>query len=457
MNAFANQTPQRPVESLMRRFSRALSHAPLLLSAMLAACDRGPMTPDPAVNAPVVQASVNSGSAAVMAIVGGRIFRDKNLSLRRNQSCATCHDANWGFTAPSPAINRAGAVMPGSVNTRFGNRKPPSAAYATPSPVLFFNEEDGTYVGGNFWDGRATGARLGSPAAEQAQGPFVNPVEQALPDRACVVYRIARSDYAIAYLTAFGRNILNIRFPSNTDRLCERENVTVTLSAEDRARVDQEYDRIALAIAAFENSPEVNRFSSKHDAFVAGRAQLTPKEMQGFALYVGKAGCAGCHPNAGERALFTDYTYDNIGVPANPANPAGQIDPAFKDFGIGGFRHEPGEYGKQKVPTLRNLDKRGTPGGAKSYMHNGVFKSLEQVVHFYNTRDVLPNCAAVADPKFGVNCWPSPEVTENVNVDELGNLGLTPEEESAVVAYLKTLSDGYGMQVVAPGPVLAQH
>jgi cytochrome c peroxidase len=441
----------------MRIPSRTATRLPLFLCAILAACDRGPTTPDAGVQTPAIQASANSASAAVMAQVGGRIFRDKNLSLLRNQSCATCHDVNWGFSAPSPAVNRAGAVMPGSVSSRFGNRKPPSAAYATPSPVLYFDDVDGTYVGGNFWDGRATGERLGSPSAEQSQGPFVNPVEQALPDRACVVYRIARGSYASEYVRAFGRSIQSIQFPDGTNRLCERENVTVALSAEGRAQVDREYDRIALAIAAFENSSEVNRFSSKHDAYLARRAMLSPKELQGFALYVGKAGCAGCHPNAGERALFTDYTYDNIGVPANPANPAGQLDPSFRDLGIGGFRHEPGEYGKQKVPTLRNLDKRGIAGGAKSYMHNGVFKSLEQVVHFYNTRDVLPNCAAVTEPKFGVNCWPSPEVTENVNVDELGNLGLTPEEESAVVAYLKTLSDGYGAPVSVAGPLLAQH
>jgi cytochrome c peroxidase len=76
-------------------------------------------------------------------------------------------------------------------------------------------------------------------------------------------------------------------------------------------------------------------------------------------------------------------------------------------------------------------------------MHNGALKSLEQVVHFYNTRDVLPNCATTPNPTFGVNCWPAAEVLENVNVDELGNLGLTPAQETALVAYLKTLSDGY--------------
>jgi cytochrome c peroxidase len=109
----------------------------------------------------------------------------------------------------------------------------------------------------------------------------------------------------------------------------------------------------------------------------------------------------------------------------------------FVDLGLGGFLMSAGyppevyepEFGKQKVPTLRNVDLRPSPDFVKAYTHNGVFKSLEDVVHFYNTRDVLE--------------WPPPEVPENVNSDELGDLGLTPEEEAAVVAFLKTLSDGF--------------
>ena len=130
-------------------------------------------------------------------------------------------------------------------------------------------------------------------------------------------------------------------------------------------------------------------------------------------------------------------------MPPNPQNPELQKNSAFMDVGLGGFLHDASFDGAQKVPTLRNLDKRATPGGMKAFMHNGVFKSIEQVVHFYNTRDVLPNCANVSSPHFGVNCWPGPEVPYNVNVDELGNLGLTHVEEVAVAAFLKTLSDGY--------------
>ncbi len=103
-------------------------------------------------------------------------------------------------------------------------------------------------------------------------------------------------------------------------------------------------------------------------------------------------------------------------------------------------------FGKHQVPTLRNVDKRPHKGFVKTYCHNGYFKSLEELVHFYNTRDVLPSANKVANPKPGVNCWPEPEVVQNMNKDELGNLGLTPEEESAITAFLRTLTDGYALK-----------
>lgn len=375
--------------------------------------------------------------------VGEQIFNDKRLSLKGNQSCASCHDARFGFTAPNTAINNAGAVMEGSVAGRFAIRRPPSAAYSTFSPVLYYDGDDDTFVGGMFWDGRAKGDITGNPAADQALAPFLGHEEMALPDRACVVFNVVTSAYINAYKAAWGNQIATIPFTSTTKGLCGKENVTVSLSPSDRAKVNAEFINIALSIAAFEGSPKVSKFSSKYDRYIEGTEQLTALELQGLDLYENKAGCSGCHQNAGPRALFTDFTYDNIGVPANPQNPA-LIARGFVDLGLGGFLNAEERHGAQKVPTLRNIDKRPSPSSFKSYMHNGAFKSLEQVVHFYNTRDVLPRCVGVvppSDPRFGVTCWPAPEVLANVNVDELGNLGLTPQEETALVAYLRTLSD----------------
>jgi len=357
--------------------------------------------------------------------LGKSIFFDENLSLKQNQSCASCHGPEVGWTGPLSDTNAHGAVYEGSVPDSFGDRKPPSAAYATLSPI-FHQDKQGLFIGGNFWDGRATGEKLGNPAADQAQGPFVNPVEQALAAPANVVERVCAAAYGDLFREVWGAGACG--------------------------DVDMAYDDIALSIAAYEASPEVNAFTSKHDLTFTGAAKLSKEERRGFALFRGKGQCKRCHTSNGKQALFTDFTFDNLGVPQNPENPAG-VAPDFVDAGLGGFLMNAGydedvyeaEWGKQKVPTLRNVDKRPSEGFVKAYGHNGYFKSLEGIVHFYNTRDVKPECPglyteaqALAD-----DCWPPPEVAENVNTDELGDLGLTPEEEAAIVAFLKTLSDGY--------------
>ena len=387
--------------------------------------------------------------------LGDTIFDDTDLSINRNQSCADCHDADWGETGPDPMINAAGAVYEGSIGGRFGDRKPPSAAYATLSPIFHFEKQGGgDWVGGNFWDGRATGEKLGNPAADQAQGPFLNPAEQALPDAACVVYRVSRSAYADLYKQVWGDNIATVNFPAETDMLCGMEDVTVPLSPEDRAKVETEYDNIALSIAAYEGSPGVNQFSSKFDAVrEVGKTKLSKEEQRGFALFQGKGKCARCHVSSGKLAAFTDFTYANLGVPPNPENPALLADPTFRDEGLGGFLRNRGEQpevyepelGKMKVPTLRNVDRRPTPDSVKAYSHNGYFKSLKGIVHFYNTRDVKPTCPGpyTEAQALAAECWPAPEIPENVNTAELGDLGLTEAEENAIVAFLKTLTDEF--------------
>jgi cytochrome c peroxidase len=357
--------------------------------------------------------------------LGKSIFFDQNLSINQNQACAACHAPESGWTGPDEEINVHGAVYEGSVPGRFGDRKPPSSAYATQSPI-FHRDKKGDFVGGNFWDGRATGEKLGNPAADQAQGPFLNPKEQALASSADVVERVCASGYADSFIQVWGESIC------------------------DPANVDSAWDAIALSIAAYEASPAVNAFTSKYDYSLKGMAKLSKEEREGFALFQGKGQCKACHISSGMQPLFTDYTYDNLGIPQNPENPAG-VAPDFVDPGLGGFLKKAGyspdvyetEWGKFKVPTLRNVDKRPYEDFVKAFGHNGYFKSLEEIVHFYNTRDVLPVCDTISDPNPSVNCWPAPEVSENINRDELGDLGLTPDEEAAIVAFLKTLSDGY--------------
>ncbi len=388
--------------------------------------------------------------------LGKSIFFDENLSINLNQSCASCHAPEVGWTGPLADINAHGAVYEGSIPGRFGNRKPQSSGYATISPI-FYMDKKGLFIGGNFWDGRATGWKLGNPAADQAQGPFRNPVEQALPDDACVVYRVCNplvpGHYPVSFEDVWGAGSCDIAWPADIDMVCATENSTVNLSDADRAKSDMNYDNIALSIAAYEGSDEVNAFISKYDYSFKGMAVLTKEERKGYGIFVGKGKCGKCHIDKGPYPLFTDFTYDNLGIPKNPENPFYDVDPDFVDPGLGGFLESRPEYsayamenyGKHKVPTLRNVDLRPSEDFVKAYGHNGYFKTLEGIVHFYNARDVKPVCPGpyTEAEALAAGCWPEPEVSMNVNTDELGDLGLTPEEEAAIVVFLKTLSDGY--------------
>jgi cytochrome c peroxidase len=385
--------------------------------------------------------------------LGKSIFFDTNLSLNKNQACAVCHGPNVGWTGPLSDINAHGAVYEGSVLGRFGNRKPPSAAYATLSPILNVDKK-GLFEGGNFWDGRATGEKLGNPAADQAQGPFLNPREQALPDAACVVYRVCTATgYLVSFGTVYGSGACTIAWPADVEAVCASEGGSVELSPSDREKSNEAYDNIALAIAAYEASSEVNAFTSKYDYSLMGMAKLSKQERKGFALFEGKANCKACHPSNGRKPFFTDFTYDNLGIPKNPENPVYDEDPNFIDFGLGGFletrpdyaMYSSENYGRVKVATLRNVDMRPYPEFVKAYGHNGYFKSLKGIVHFYNTRDVKPVCPGeyTEAQALAADCWPPPEVEETVNRSELGNLGLTSKEEDAIVAFLEALSDGF--------------
>jgi cytochrome c peroxidase len=386
--------------------------------------------------------------------LGKALFLDKNLSAKRNQSCATCHDPEAGWTGPDHEINTHGAVYKGSFEDRFGERNPPSAAYAAVSPILHYDRKVKQFIGGNFWDGRATGEKLGNAAADQAQGPFLNPVEHALPDAACVVHRVCTATYPVPFQSVYPGECA-IAWPSDIDSQCAAER-KVVLSKETKNKVARAFDAIALAIASYEASQEVNPYSSKFDHFLKGEVELTDIEKKGLELFNKKGKCSQCHISDGEKPLFTDYTYDNLGVPANPENPVYKKKPDFIDKGLGGFLEKPDNpkewrklarenMGKHKVPTLRNVDKRSGDAFVKAYMHNGYFKTLKGVVHFYNTRDVKPACPGnfTEQQAMTAGCWPAVEVKANVNKKELGNLHLTDEEEDAIVTFMKTLSDGF--------------
>ena len=391
--------------------------------------------------------------------LGKKIFFDK-ISSPDWMACANCHAPDVGFVGPNPGTNKKGAVYNGAIPQRFGNRKPPSSTYAPFSPNFDYDASEDLFFGGNFWDGRATGWNLNNPAADQALGPFLNPVEQNNQDKQHVLMQIAGSKYTGLWEDVWG------------------EPITYNTPEE----INTNYNRVGLSIAAYEASNDVSPFTSKFDYYLKGMVDLTPQEIIGMQIFndEGEGGgkCSLCHISApgpnNEPPLFTDFTFDNLGAPKNPYNPFYDMDKVFLDdgtsinplgdmwidYGLGdflrsladpdnqGWRSLPyvtsalagmtnadllakaeDNDGKQKVPSLRNVDKKNGNNFTKAYLHNGVFKSLKEVVHFYNTRDV--------------GNWPPSEVAENVNTEELGDLGLTDNEEDAIVAFMKTLSDGY--------------
>jgi cytochrome c peroxidase len=430
---------------------------------------------------------------------------DKQLSVNRNQACTFCHMPDTDFTGPISMLNATTVSYPGSVRnpaadqaqSRYGHRKPQSYTYSPYFPALQYNKTQGDFYGGNFWDLRATGYKLQNPAAEQAEDPPIDPNEMGFLDTACVVRRLSVGQYRTFFEAVFGAQSFEIRWPSDVDRVCStpgppasNDPLPVHLSPVDRGRSNATYDQFALAIASYEASPDISPFSSKFDFALAHPDQqvFSSDEQAGWDLFHGKALCNTCHLDgtqslarstgpsasritpagvASKAPFFTDFTSSNLGVPRNLAipylredkpdrygfiaNPAGL---GFVDRGVGAFLRDPllnpnSEWalladqfdGKFQVSTLRNVDMRPRPDFVKAYTHNGYFKNLKEIVHFYNTRDKLPHCQQ-GDPGEKATCWPPAEVPKNVD-NTIGNLGLTDEQEDQLVAFLKTLTDGY--------------
>src|SRR6266567_3540685 len=201
-----------------------------------------------------------------ITLLGKLIFYDQQLSVNRNESCSFCHMPEAGFSGPVSALNQTTVAYPGSVRTRFSGRKPQSHTYASFSPVLHYNPEQGDFVGGQFWDMRATGLRLDSALAEQAQGPPLDPVEMGLADPACMVYRASQRPYRSMAERLWGAQSFAVHWPANASEVCDRpgpapgaDPLPLHLGAIGRGIALTTFDRIAEAIAAFEGSPEVGR------------------------------------------------------------------------------------------------------------------------------------------------------------------------------------------------------
>lgn len=439
--------------------------------------------------------------------LGKRLFFE-NISDPKRMACASCHAPSAGGTnghsqtnlgqvavtgadpnglnfghEPYKNIKEKGNPNPGQPNA--GALKPPTNKYVqfldeygeragTPNFIEKCTQAGPVVIpcGGAFWNGRATGTKIQDdgvnvfyglpkkyqemynkylgPVADQAHAsPFVNPVEQGHKDKQATCEQVAKTKWgAELYYYAWG-----------VELDCQYDT-------------DNAFGRFAVALGAWQMSGENNVFDSKRDKALAydkkyddGKFPLigfTYEENLGHDLFYGVpfgptptgAGCVFCHRSGESRdgtdkfERYTDDAYHNIGVPKNYEVP-GVDENSIPDIGVMFLTKEPNHEGLHKTPTLRNVDQRPNPQFHKAYTHNGYFKTLEQLVHFYNTRDSqdkhkcedLGIKAATVEQAIANNCWPASEYPGTMARGIVGNLGLTPDEEAAIVAYLKTLTD----------------
>ena len=355
---------------------------------------------------------------SAQAALGQRIFNDASLSASGRLSCASCHAEASGH-APANAL---AVQLGGTLLDQQGMRSAPSIAYLSSNTAFFF-ASDGTPTGGFFWDGRAASLQ------DQAHFPLLAPHEMANASRADVVDKLARASYADEFRQVFGADILS--------------------------RPDDAFDRVTLALQAYQREDGGFRaFSSKYDEFLRGSVALSTQELRGLALFnaPGKGNCQACHPSGrsadGSPPLFTDFSYDNLGVPRNPEL-AHNADPAFFDLGLctrPDLVDRTDLCGAFKVPSLRNVGLR------QAYFHNGRFKTLKEVVTFYVQRDTNPEKWYPLDGTGSVLKFDDLPARHraNVNTSEApydrrpGDVpALSDSEVDDVVAFLLTLSDGY--------------
>jgi len=359
----------------------------------------------------LVASPVCAAEFATPESLGEALFFETDLSANRSQSCASCHAPDAGFV--DVRRDAEGAFSRGDDGVSLGARHAPTAAYAMLSPA-FHQTAEGDWVGGQFWDGRA------EDLMAQAGGPILNPIELGLSNEAEGLARLAETP---AYVAAFA----------------DLFAVDIT----DPAQVTEGYAALTQALAAFERTEVFRPFDSKYDRYLRGEAELTKMEELGRLLFFSQqfTNCNQCHQlrrsalDAAEP--FTDYRYHNIGVPANqPGRRQNGVAADWVDNGLldNPLVDDPGQRGKFKTPTLRNVAVTGP------YMHNGVFQDLRTVVTFYNKYNSKADVAQI-NPETGAP-WGETPVPETLSTEELTH-GPALEEGriDALVAFLNTLTD----------------
>jgi cytochrome c peroxidase len=441
---------------------------PVLLAAAMAmsfsaadpAASAGPSAINPTGNTaePAVELSA-------VAQIGRRMFFDTSLSGSGQLSCASCHDPAHAYGPPNDLVVQLG----GPDRQRPGLRAVPSLRYLEhapnfsigPSSEVADNDpppppEDNAPAatgpsgpvkiiaaakadaaaraaaeatvprGGLDWDGRANTLQL------QALGPLLDPNEMDNQSTADLLARIERAPYADDLRKLFGANIFQQR--------------------------ELALDEALFALTRFQSEdPSFHPYTSKYDAVLAGKAVLSEAEAHGLKLFDDprKGNCASCHIDRATldgvfRPAFTDFQFEALGAPRNADIPANR-DPAFYDLGLcGPMRKDYVETfaycGLFKTPTLRNTAIR------KEFFHNGAFHSLEEVMHFYVERETQPAKWYPKRPDGTVDRYNDIPSQYRASIDivdapfdsKQGDPPALDEKEIAdLIAFLKTLTDGY--------------
>ena len=377
----------------------------------------------------------------VLTALGRRMFADPSLSASGNMSCASCHSPFDAFAPPnSLSVQLGGKGLQQSVI-----RAVPSLKYLKATPQFtehFFDSDDAADdsvdngpTGGLTWDGRVDQGR------DQGRIPLLSAFEMANRDPAEFAARLRCTAYAGEFRPIFGDTVL--------------------------ADPDKTFEAALEALEVYQqNSAEFYPYSSKYDSYLAGKAELTAQERRGLSLFEdpAKGNCARCHVSApGKDRMppqFTDYGLVAIGAPRNAAIPSNQ-DPSFFDLGLcgplrGDLRDRPEYCGRFKTPSLRNVAAR------RVFLHNGIFHTLRQVMEFYVQRDTNPEKWYPRDANGNVRKFDDLPAAYHANVDMEPPFGghrgdapaLSENEIEDVIAFLRTLSDGYSPGPSEPIPLL---
>lgn len=379
------------------------------------------------------------------AALGKLLFYDPSLSASGRMSCASCHSPAHAYGPP----NGLAAQLGGPDLRSQGTRAVPTLRYVLDHTPIWTHvqaaslgerfEDDNSPSGGFGWDGRF------NHLSDQATFPLFNPGEMANRDPASVVAKLARAPYAARFKQVFGETVFD------APQVALHEAMT--------------------AIERYElEEPDFHPYTSKFDAYLDGKAQLTARELRGKKLFDDPNGgnCASCHidqPGAnGAHPLFTDFQFEALGVPRNPELRVNR-DPAYYDEGLcGPLRHDlaadPTMCGLFKTPTLRNVATR------QVFFHNGRFHTLRDALRFYVERDTNPEKWYPRDRAGHVVKFDDlpPALRRNVDVIDApltGKQGGKPvwntRDIDDVIVFLKTLDDGYRAAAqppngAAPGP-----